>query len=150
SAGHLAGPAAAVYLWLDGRRRCRWAAAVPLAATATAAALMLSMATRPMDSRISFHGRTIAEAFHPVQGAVITAQAIPENLILGTLGLEAQTAPIQGILLTLGLLLLWASRRCRRNDAAPAPRSSDSAMTIAASSADPRGPSARRPLWSWF
>ena len=119
SAGHLAGPVAAVYLWLDGRRRCRWAAAVPVAATAAAVALMLSMATRPMDSRISFHGRTIAEAFHPVQGAIITAQAIPEDLILGNLGLEAHTSPIQGILLTLGLILLWASRRWRRNVGRP-------------------------------
>ncbi len=150
SAGHLAGPVAAVYLWLDGRRRCRLAAAVPVAATAAAIVLMLSMATRPMDSRVSFHGRTVAEAFHPMQGAIITAQAIPEDLILGNLGLEAHTTPVQGILLTLGLIILWASRRWRRNADAPAPRSSDAATTIAISGADPREPSARRPPWSWF
>jgi hypothetical protein len=150
SAGHLAGPVTAVYLWFDGRRRCRLAAAVPLVATAAAVALMLSMATRPMDSRISFHGRTIAEAFHPVQGTIITAQAIPEDLILSNLGLEAHTAPIQGILLTLGLILLWASRRWRRNVDAPAPRSSDPATTISMSGVDPREPSARRRPWSQF
>src|SRR5262249_347844 len=32
SAGNLAGPVTAVYLWFDGRRRCRLAASVPLAA----------------------------------------------------------------------------------------------------------------------
>ncbi len=31
--GHMAGPAAVVYLWFDGRRRCKEAASVPLAAT---------------------------------------------------------------------------------------------------------------------
>ena len=86
SAGHLAGPVAAVYLWLDGRRRCRLAAAVPLAATAAAVVLMLSMAARPMDSTVSFHGRTVREAANPIQGAITTAQAIPENLVFANLG----------------------------------------------------------------
>ena len=36
--GHLAGPAAVVYLWFDGRRRCKEAASVPLAATILAVA----------------------------------------------------------------------------------------------------------------
>jgi hypothetical protein len=111
SAGHMAGPVAAVYLWFDGRRRCRLAAAVPLLATAVSAALLLSLAARPMDSKVSFHGRTVQQAMNPVQGAITTAQAIPENLVFANLGLDAITTPIQGIVLTLGLILLWASRR---------------------------------------
>ena len=102
---------------------------------------MLSLAARPMDSTVSFHGRTVRRGGEPVQGAITTAQAIPENLILGNLGLEAETTPIQGIMLTLGLIVLWASRRWRRPDA-PAPRSSDAATTVAMSAPTAAG---RRP-----
>jgi hypothetical protein len=114
SAGHLAGPVTAVYLWFDGRLRCRLAAAVPLFATAVSVALLLALAARPMDSKVSFHGRTVQEAMNPIQGAITTAQAIPENLIFANLGLDAMTTPIQGVVLTLGLILLWASHRWRR------------------------------------
>jgi hypothetical protein len=113
SAGHLAGPVVAVYLWFDGRLRCRLAAAVPLVATAISVALLLSLAARPMDSKVSFHGRTVQEAMNPIQGAITTAQAIPESLVFANLGLDAMTTPIQGIVLTLGVLLLWASCRWR-------------------------------------
>lgn len=113
SAGHLAGPVTAVYLWLDGRRRCRIAALVPVVATAAAVALMFATASRPMDSTVSFHGRTIRQAMNPVQGAVTTAQAIPENLLLANLGLGAETTAIQGIVLTAGLLAFWLGRRWR-------------------------------------
>src|SRR5207302_6744372 len=99
--GHLAGPVAALYLWVDGRRRCRLAATVPLAATALTVGLSLIMAGRLIDSRVSFHGRTIRQAVNPVQGVVSTSQAIPENLVFGNLGLEVETTPIQGLVLTL-------------------------------------------------
>jgi len=113
--GHMAGPAAAVYLWVDGRRRCRLAAAVPLAATVLAVALSLALAVRQIDSTISFHGRTIREAVNPLQGLLHTGQAIPENLVFGNLGLTVPTTQSQGTLLTLGLFVLWSSRwwRCR-------------------------------------
>ena len=55
--GHVAGPVAAVYLWMDGRRRCRLAAVAPLAATTLAVALTLALGGRHIDSTISFHGR---------------------------------------------------------------------------------------------
>jgi predicted outer membrane lipoprotein len=147
SAGHLAGPVSAAYLWSDGRRRCRLAAAVPLAATAVAVALMLSLAARPMDSTVSFHGRTVREAANPVQGAITTAQAIPENLILANLGLEAETTPIQGIALTLGLLLFWVSRRWQRQPEAPWFGSAGPAAFPSSSDAASPGPPARRPSW---
>ena len=114
SAGHLAGPVTAVYLWFDGRERCRLAAAIPMLATAMTVVLFLTMATRPMDSRLSFHGRTIDQAANVVQGAILTSQAIPERLVLANLGLNAETTPVQGIVLTLGLLALWLSQRWRR------------------------------------
>src|SRR5262249_36025271 len=111
AAGHLAGPVAAVYLWVDGRRRCRLAATVPLAATALAVVLSLAPAARPLDRKGSLPGRANRHAIPPPQRSLGTAQAIPENVVFGNLGLEVETAPIQAVVLTLGLILLWTSRR---------------------------------------
>ncbi len=108
--GHMAGPAAALYLWADGRRRCRLAAAVPLVATMLAVVFSLALAARQIDSTVSFHGRTIREAVDPVQGLLHTGQAIPENLIFGNLGLSVRTTQAQGALLTLALFALWTKR----------------------------------------
>ena len=94
SAGHLAGPVTAVYLWFDRRPRRRLAAAVPLVATAATVALLLSFAARPMDSTVSFHGRTVKDAANPIQGTITTVQAIPQSLILANLGLDAEPTPI--------------------------------------------------------
>jgi hypothetical protein len=112
--GHMAGPTSAVYLWVDGRRRCRLAAIVPLAASILAIVLSLALAARPIDATISFHGRTAREAFDLMQGVLHTAQAIPENLVFANVGLSAETTPIQGIVLTLGLLVLWTQRAWRQ------------------------------------
>jgi hypothetical protein len=112
--GHMAGPVAAIYLWLDGRRRCRWGALAPLAGTALAVGLSLLLGAGKIDSTVSFHGRSTAEAADPIQGALHTAQAIPENLILGNLGLRAQTTQAQGVMLTLAVAALWIARRWRQ------------------------------------
>ena len=111
--GHIAGPAAAVYLILDGRRRCRLAAVVPVAATVLAVALGMSLGGGKIDSTVSFHGRTTGEAAKPVEGLLHTAQAIPENLVLGNLGLKAQTTQTQGMVLTVVLLGVWFIPRWR-------------------------------------
>lgn len=143
SAGHLAGPVTAVYLWLDGRRRCRIAAVVPLAATAAAVALTLGLAARPIDSTVSFHGRTIREAANPIQGAITTAQTIPENLMLANLGLNAEVSPGQGIVLSLALLVFWAGCRWRRY---PEGRPAGAEAKAATSRRDPD----RRGSWPTF
>jgi hypothetical protein len=110
--GHMAGPAAAVYLWVDGRRRCKLAASVPLAATILAVALSVTVGARRIDGKlISLDGRTIREAVNPFQGVLHTLQAIPGNLILGNLGLNAQTTPTQGNALMFVLIVLWAGTR---------------------------------------
>jgi hypothetical protein len=114
TAGHMAGPAAAVYLWVDGRRRCRLAAAVLLAATFLAVALSLALGAHRIDRKlISLEGRTIREAVNPLQGFLHTLQAIPGNLVLGNLGLTAQTTKTQGAALTFVLIVLWAGTRRR-------------------------------------
>jgi len=111
--GYVAGPVAAVYLWLDGRRRCRRAAAVPLCASVLALLLAMALGGGKIDSTVSFHGRTPREAARPVEGLLHTAQAIPENLILGNLGLKAQTTATQGVMICLIVLAMWAFHRGR-------------------------------------
>ena len=93
AAGHLAGPVAAVYLWVDGRRRCRWAALALLLATIAAITLTLALGGSRIDSTISFHGRTVAQAARPLQGIFHTGQSIPENLIFCNIGLSVRTTP---------------------------------------------------------
>jgi hypothetical protein len=112
--GHMAGPIGAVYLWLDGRRRSRWAALVPLGATVLALLIGFAVGGKEIDSTVSFHGRTTRQAAQPLQGILHTAQAIPENLVLRNLGLRALTTPLQGVTLTLLILGCWAIRRLRQ------------------------------------
>jgi hypothetical protein len=106
--GHVAGPAAAVYLWSTGSRRCRRAAIVPLAATVFAVGLAIALGGRHIDSRLSFHGRNALAAANPIQGLFHTCQAIPESLVFANLGLSVQTTPGQGVLLSLLLFLAWS------------------------------------------
>jgi hypothetical protein len=108
--GHAAGPAAAVYLWSSGGRRCRRAAIAPLGATAIAVGLALGLGGRHIDSTISFHGRDVRTAADPIQGLLHTCQAIPENLVFANLGLSVHTTASQGVLLTLCLFLAWSGR----------------------------------------
>ncbi len=111
--GHAAGPVGAVYLWADGRQRCRIAAAVPLAATAVAVVVALVLGGRQIDSTISFHGRTVKQAVDLAAGAGHTVQAIPEDLVFHNLGLEAVTTISQGAALTALLGLAWLASLAR-------------------------------------
>jgi hypothetical protein len=110
AAGHVAGPVAAVYLWVDGRKRCRIAAAVLLAVTALTVAFTLTIGGRMINNTISFHGRSPRQAATPTQGLLHTGQAITENLAFGNLGLTVHTTQTQGALLTCCVLLFWSSR----------------------------------------
>ncbi len=109
--GHLAGAVGATYLWFDGRSRCRFAAAVPLLASLLAFGVGMSLGGRQIDATLSLHGRTTREAFKPIAGVVHTLQAIPENLVLGNLGLIAETTELQGAVLSLALIATWAWSR---------------------------------------
>jgi hypothetical protein len=115
--GHAAGPAAAVYLWRDGRRRCRLAAIAPLVAMTLSVGIAMGLGSRRMDATISFHGRGARAAAKPIQGLIHTCQAIPENLIFANLGLSVQTTESQGVLLTTLLLLAWAGSAWARRRA---------------------------------
>ena len=115
--GHASGPVGAVYLWMDGHRRCRRAALVPLLASVAAAGASLALGgLRPQAVVIGVHGRSLGEAIRPAAGFFHTLQAVPETLGFGNLGLAVETTPAQGAILS-GLLLaawVWSLRRARR------------------------------------
>src|SRR5262249_11144265 len=94
--------------WADGRARCRLAAVVPLFSSVLAFAVAMGLGGRSIDATVSLHGKTAREAFDPIHGALYTMQAIPENLVFGNLGVIAETTALQGGLLTVALLLVWA------------------------------------------
>jgi hypothetical protein len=71
----------------------------------------MGLGGRQIDATLSFHGRTTRQAFKPVPGVVYTLQAIPENLVLGNLGLIAETTELQGAVLSLALIATWAWSR---------------------------------------
>lgn len=110
--GHAAGPVGAIYLWADGRPRCRKAALVPIGATAVTVALALFLGGRHINGTVSFHGRTSKEALDMFMGMSHTLQAIPENLVLGNLGVVAETTVPQGVALSLVVLAIWAWTTC--------------------------------------
>ena len=109
--GHLAGPLGAIYLWTDGRRRCRFAAVAPLLASVLAFAVAMGLGGQKIDTTVSLHGRTVREAIDPIRIAQYTMQAIPENLVFGNLGVITETTALQGTLLTVALLLAWGWSR---------------------------------------
>ncbi len=69
--GHVAGPAAAVYLWCAGSRRCRRAAIVPLAATAFAIGLALGLGGAISIARSASTAGTCAPRRTPFKGSFI-------------------------------------------------------------------------------
>jgi hypothetical protein len=112
--GHAAGPIGAVYVWSAPSPRTRKAAAVPLLATLIAVAVAFILGGKHIDARISFHGRTQKEAADSLMGMSHTLQAIPENLVLGNLGLTGETTVLQGAALSVAIGIVWIwSRRDR-------------------------------------
>ena len=94
--GLAAGLAGSAYLWADGRRRSRKADLLPiLAAGLTAVA---ALATNP-------------HPFNPLGGALLSARAVPEVLVLNNLGLDTRTTPSQGVVLVTALAVVWAWSR---------------------------------------
>lgn len=117
--GYAGAAVGSVYLWADGRRHCRRAAVLPLAVGLLAAGLTLALAGRSIDARVSFHGRTSAEALDPIQGAAHTVQSISETLLLGNLGIETETTFGQAAVIAALIGVAWVWSRVRTGDAGP-------------------------------
>ena len=106
--GHAAGPVAAAYLWADGTPRARKAALVPFLASVLAAGCFFGMGARRIEVDVRFSGGDRDKAMSPRRGAMHTLQSISETLVLGNLGVAAETTPLQATVLTLGLAASWA------------------------------------------
>ncbi len=118
--GHAAGPVGAVYLWTDGRPRCRKAAVVPLLATALAVGSGYALGAGQIASKqFQVPDRPTEGAIHPWMGLKHTIQSIPEMLVFGNLGLAVETTFRQGLVLTLGLAAAWGWSRRRRGRGNP-------------------------------
>ena len=109
----MAGPVAAVYLWLDGRRRCRLAAAVPLCAVGPGAARPWPWAGgRSTALSASTDGRP-ARRHVRLRACCMRPRRSPKTWSWATSGSKAKTTPAQGVMISLILLGLWAFHRGR-------------------------------------
>ena len=105
--GHAAGPAGAMYLWADGRAKSRKAAIVPLLASVVAAAVSFGIGAKKIEVEIRFEGGDKEKAMSVRRGASHTLQSISETLVLGNLGVAAETSTPQAIVLASALLGTW-------------------------------------------
>ena len=112
------GPSARRTCWPTGGGAAEGAAIVPIAATVVAVAVSYLAGGRKLEGAklISVHDRTLGQAIDPIQGAGHMFQAIPETLVLGNLGLSAETTlaagarPVGGDRAGSGRSLLRAGR----------------------------------------
>jgi hypothetical protein len=121
SGGYAAGPVGIAYLWADGRRDARRAAAF-LAATSLAVALLVwCVAGRGFAPASHLAARSLNEAM-PLDAVVAhSAQAVSEALILNNLGLDAATTAGQALLFCALLAGLWSWSRRRLGSCRPGP-----------------------------
>ncbi len=105
--GHASGPAGAAYLWADGRPRARRAALVPLLASVFAVAVSFGLGAKKIEVEVRFEGGDRDKAMSVRRGASHTLQSISETLVLGNLGVAAETSPTQAIALTAAVLAFW-------------------------------------------
>jgi hypothetical protein len=111
TAGYTAGLAGLAYLWSDGRRFCRRAAFIPLAASLGTAALVWGLAGQAIVRSARFAERSAQDVSDLVRAGTHISQAICEKLVLNNLGLDAVTAPAQSVALCLVLAGIWAWTR---------------------------------------
>jgi hypothetical protein len=117
SAGYSAGLVGWAYLWADGRRWCRRAAFLPLAASLATATLVWGIAGRAIAQTAHVTGRPLqwVDRFQPAVNH--TAQAVCEALVLNNLGLDSATSADQALVIVLVLAIGWTWSRRRSNPA---------------------------------
>jgi len=120
SAGYTAGLVGLAYLWADGRRSCRIASALPLAASAAVATLVWAVAGPVIGTATHLTPRSFRDPWVLPTVLAHTSQAVWEALVLNNLGLDGETTAWQAIVLCSLLAGIWAWSR--RQSAAPRPR----------------------------
>jgi len=114
SGGYTAGLVGLAYLWADGRRSCRIAAALPLAASAVVATLVWGVAGRAIGTATHLTARSFRDVWALPTVLAHTAQAVWEALVLNNFGLEGETTAGQAIVLCSLLAGIWVWSRRRR------------------------------------
>jgi hypothetical protein len=108
SGGYTAGLTGLAYLWADGRRPCRRAALLPLAASGAIALLVWIVAGRSLAASPVLAERPLLHPARLAPAVTHTAQAICEALVLNNLGLDAATEAAQGLVLAAIIAVVWA------------------------------------------
>jgi hypothetical protein len=121
SGGYAAGPVGMAYLWADGRRVCRRAAAILAAASLAEAALVWSIAGPAFAPASHLAARSFRDAVSIDAVVAHTAQAVCEALVLNNLGLDASTTAGQALVLCTLLAGLWSWSRRRPGSSGPGP-----------------------------
>jgi hypothetical protein len=119
SGGLAAGPAVAAFLAVEKRRACRRLAWIVLVPTLVSALAIVVLSQRPLTRTKIIHEVHPDLWPRPIQAVLHTTQAIPEVLVIGNLGLDAETTPAQGLVLTIALLLAWARSWWRKGGPTP-------------------------------
>lgn len=111
--GHASGLAAAAYLLATGESRCRRAAIVPFTATVAAVGVYFGLGAGKIEVEVRMEGNDQDKAINPYRGFSHSVQSISETLVIGNLGIAAETSPLQAAVLTFSLagLWLWTFRR---------------------------------------
>jgi hypothetical protein len=119
SGGYTAGLTGLAYLWADGRRSCRRAALLPLAASGATALLVWIVAGRSLEASPVLAERPLLDPARVAPAMTHTAQAICEALVLKNVGLDAPTEAAQGLVLIAILAVVWARSKQARNPSEP-------------------------------
>jgi hypothetical protein len=119
SGGLTAGPTVAAALWADSRPQCRRAALALIVITSLCVAAILWL-SRPYVQHTPMVWERHEELWpRPVQGVLHSSQAIVEALLLNNLGLDAETAPVQAVVIVACVAGLWYGTRGRHSRATP-------------------------------
>jgi hypothetical protein len=122
SAGYSAGLVGLAYLWADGRRRCRYAAVLPPAASLATGLLVWFVAARTAVSPADLTQGSRPYLVRLGPALTHTAQAVTEALILNNLGLDATTTGWQAIVVMAFVLAAWTWSRRGFSSAVPGSR----------------------------
>lgn len=112
TAGYTAGLVGLAYLWADGRRVCRLASPLPIAASSITGLLVWCLAKPNLAATTALPQRCIEALANLPTIATRITQAICEALVINNLGLDAATSASQSVVL-LGILVgcwVWSRR----------------------------------------
>lgn len=114
SGGYIAGPVGFAYLWFhDDKPRSRRTAVLMLAASILVAGIIALVAANRSGS-FEPKGNSALSFTRIDRGISHTCQGLIEFLILGNLGLDAETTAIQSVIFTIFAILIWIRLKSRR------------------------------------